>query len=84
MAWWITFEKRRSACVGIADDIDHARRIAEKFDEIVGIASLPYPASPRLDPENEGWSAGRCPSFCYKPGICKGHTSCPSRPSCTS
>lgn len=46
------------------------------------LKSLPYPATPviwQLDhPVN-----GKCPSFCFRPNECAGHTSCPQRRSCT-
>lgn len=44
---------------------------------------LPYPAQPIIwqfdHPRN-----GKCPDFCYSPKTCKGKSSCPKNPSCTS
>lgn len=42
---------------------------------------LPYPAQPRLNVQQ--WPRyGACPSFCYTPTQCAGHSSCPKRISC--
>ena len=54
------------------------RERGAKFGTLRGYSRLPYPANPRLDVRHE------CPSFCYRPNQCKGRTSCPTAPSCTS
>lgn len=43
---------------------------------ITGVARLPYPASPQLNPTD-------FPAFCMQPDRCKGRGSCPRSLSCT-
>lgn len=89
--FWLTFTDGSSGYCEGNGEYD-AKTIAEKLTgKTVGggkfkdieAEKLPYPANPviwQLDhPVN-----GKCPAFCYKPGQCKGKTSCPQSPSCTS
>lgn len=94
MSFWVTFEDGSSGCVEAP--IEHqfkSENWDERLSEIGVIASeikgvavtkverLPYPASPRLNPQD--WpDYGRCPSFCFSPRECAGSTSCPKRYSC--
>jgi hypothetical protein len=91
--WWVIFPlaaiegtggaygraSHQSACVE-AIDKDSAMAVAKLITGRKPLSAhrLPYPAEPRLNPYSHG-DAGPCPSFCYQPLKCGGHTSCPNR-----
>ena len=76
-AYWITFENRGLGCV-TAPNAGVAYTIAEGFGTVLNVATLPNPATPRLNPGESD-----SPSFCYLPHRCAGRTSCQSSRSCT-
>lgn len=80
-AFWVTFENRQSGCVQ-AHDEQEAREVGqrERGHVVVDVKSLPYPANPRVNPVGRG--GDNTPSFCYRPALCAGRTSCPQRRSC--
>ncbi len=84
MSWWVTFEDRAPACVGVSESKEAALELASEHGTVTEMYPLPYPARPRLDTELDGWNKGQSPSFCYRPGTCKGRSACPRNPSCTS
>lgn len=68
----------------IGGAVDVCRHV---FDgcSIHSIEVLPYPAEPRWNKVLVEFGYGEkeaCPSFCYNPEGCRGHTSCPKQPSC--
>ena len=84
-AYWVKFNGRNPGCVEAKSETE-AITIAKEItgNEVVSCKILPYPARPRLNGK-DGWDAskGECPSFCYQPEKCQGHTSCPQHYSCT-
>lgn len=83
--FWITFQDEPAVgyCEG-ANEGD-AVRIAVHLTgkKVAKVDTLPYPARPII------WQFvhpvdGACPAFCHHPSKCKGHTACPTNPSCTS
>lgn len=88
--FWLTFTDATAGYCEGANESD-AKAIAEKLTgktvaggkyKDIAAKSLPYPAAPVI------WQLdhpvhGKCPSFCFKPEQCKGHTSCPQNYSCT-
>lgn len=93
MSWWVTFSDGSQACLDTPRGYDQSRQgdvrradmlalAAEiKGIEATEIATLPYPARPRLNAQvyDDGSS---CPSFCFTPKECAGRTSCPRRRAC--
>ena len=79
---WFTFEDRGPACA-LADSEEEARALADAAGAVKTVDRLPYPAQPRLD-QLDGWCEGEIPSFCWAPSTCKGRSSCPRNPCCTS
>lgn len=82
--FWCKFPVGPSGCVE-APSADEAMVLAKTItgQEPVACDRLPYPANPRLNGK-DGWNAeaGECPSFCYTPEQCKGHSCCPKRIGC--
>lgn len=78
-SWWVN----KRGCVETMNEQEARELAAEIFGTpVTECLQLPYPASPRLNTvSREG--VGVCPSFCFDPGRCKGHSSCPQRYSCT-
>ncbi len=89
--FWIKFtDGTKGYCQGYNayDAVQIAEKLTGKTAEVGGskwkpeLKTLPYPADPviwQLDhPVN-----GKCPSFCFNPDKCSGHTSCPQNRSCT-
>jgi len=76
MYYWIDFNNRTSGTVEAKSETAALER-AKEFGAPTRAQVLPYPANPRLAVESE------CPSFCFQPRQCVGHTACPSRRSCT-
>lgn len=77
-AYWITFEGHRASCIeatSSAQAIANAALITGC--KVISHDILPYPAEPRIGEKSS------CPSFCYHPETCKGHTACPRNYSCT-
>lgn len=76
--WWITFEDGQGMCVE-APTYDEALALSATLDDrkIVSCNFLPYPASPRVGPNNSG-----CPAFCMRPKTCQGRTACPRDYAC--
>lgn len=83
-AYWVEFEDRGPACVE-ALNRDAAMYLAEQLtgSKPKGCHRLPYPANPRLNEYVHPHLKMACPSFCYSPGTCKGHNSCPRGPACS-
>lgn len=91
MAWWVTFETGEPGCVEVKFDpprwgkdcIPEVSRVAAEATgrAVKDVQSLPYPANPRLV-KAEHPEYGACPSFCFQPRICAGHTSCPRSYAC--
>lgn len=78
--YWVTFKNAPSGCVE-DETIEAAREQATKaFGTVTTIHVLPYPANPRLTPEEK---RSKCPSFCYQPTKCAGHNSCRARYACS-
>lgn len=87
--YWLTFTDGSAGFCQGANEFD-AKQIAEKLTgktvaggqyQDIAAKSIPYPAEPiiwQLDHPRHG----KCPSFCYEPKKCAGHTSCPQRRSC--
>lgn len=82
-AFWVTFAMAQPGCVE-AEDEEKARLYAEAVtgEKPETCKPLPYPADPRLTPAHVQPTGGRCPSFCFAPTKCAGHTACPQRCSC--
>ncbi|AMR77633.1 hypothetical protein [Cupriavidus nantongensis] len=80
--FWLKFNDYPAGCVEAKSESD-AKEIAKEVTghEAASCESLPYPAQPRInkyvDPKY-----GVCPSFCFKPEQCAGHTACPQPYSC--
>lgn len=91
MPWWIDFEDGSAGCletpIGYEARRGTSREEMKKLAaETKGVAvtrirSLPYPAQPRLNPQEDP-EFGVTPSFCFDPRNCAGSTSCPKRYSC--
>ncbi len=82
---WITFTDGTAGCVE-SEEGEDPKALAEKARPGKTVQScnvLPYPSEPRLR-TIEHPKHGVCPSFCYRPEICQGRSSCPTNPSCTS
>ena len=75
MIFWVDFTDKASACVEGASE-QECRVRAAAHGNVARMRTLPYPAAPRLHPTD-------CPSFCYRPTRCAGHTSCPNDYACT-
>lgn len=84
-AFWMQFSDRTWACAWVPTEQEARDLATAQGKNVVLVSTLPYPARPRLD-DASSWDAEKdhCPSFCYRPADCKGKTSCPQRPSCTS
>lgn len=84
-AYWVKFNGRTPGCVEAKSEAE-ASALAKQITghEVVSCKILPYPANPRLNGV-DGWdhTKGECPSFCYNPEKCQGHTACPQHYSCT-
>lgn len=80
-AFWVTFDNGQTGCVQ-AHDEKEAGEVGqrERGHVVAKVQSLPYPATPRINPEGRG--GDNTPSFCYRPKECAGRTSCPHRRSC--
>lgn len=84
-SWWIEFEGGSSGCCSGVSAYD-AKMIAEHVSGKISPnepLQLPYPARPTI------WAyehpiRGVTPPFCHSPEQCKGRSSCPNNPSCTS
>ena len=76
--YWIKFETGPSGCVEAANE-EEALKLASQITgrKAVKAETLPYPATPRLNP-----SPDSMPSFCWDPENCKGRRSCPKHISC--
>ena len=92
-AYWITFEDGSTGCCEGQSAYD-AKYIATKLtgkkvkddgDKYgpTGAEVLPYPAKPLIW-QFEHPVHGKTPDFCWKPEQCKGKSSCPRNPCCTS
>lgn len=90
---WVTFEDGSGACAEIPKGTKQNEITAfvnaleaTKGRKLSSWAMLPYPANPRLNPEDhftsDGRNIGPCPSFCYSPKTCRGKSCCPKAPSC--
>jgi hypothetical protein len=77
--YWITSDSYPASCVEDASP-ELAQRQFEKRTRarVKEIKPLPYPAEPRISERKMC-----CPSFCYTPGKCAGHTSCPKAYACS-
>jgi hypothetical protein len=79
-AYWVTFVGRESACVEGDEkfSVDEATVLATKITgaQVKGIAEIPYPASPQLNPRG-------IPPFCYTPDECSGRGACPKPYACS-
>lgn len=96
MATWVIFTDGSRGCAEIPREIEEQggeARVAfvEALPNAAGrkvstLERLPYPAHPRLNATDtitkSGRNIGPCPSFCYRPESCAGHSSCPRSPSC--
>jgi hypothetical protein len=62
-----------------ADSETSARQIAKALtrQEPTSVDVLPYPAEPRVGDHSD------CPSFCFTPKACAGHSSCPRSYACS-
>jgi hypothetical protein len=89
--YWITFTDGSAGyCEG--QNAYDAVQIAQKLTGKTALAGdnqwkpelkrLPYPATPVIW-QFEHPLNGKCPAFCFRPGQCAGHTSCPQNRSCT-
>lgn len=81
-AYWVKFDGHKAGCVEAENE--SAAKVAGKEltgCEVSEVKSLPYPASPRLNPWKHP-KHGVCPSFCFNPEKCAGNSSCPQRMSC--
>ena len=81
----VDFTDHTAGCVevdeGAGETLEQVLR--EMGREAVSSYTTPYPSEPRLRVVlHEKY--GKCPSFCYTPGRCKGLTACPNSPACTS
>lgn len=72
--YWVTTKKGSSFCQEMSE-LDAEATINR--DDIQSVQVLPYPAEPRSG------KTSSCPSFCYSPRYCAGHTSCPHQRSCS-
>ena len=83
--YWLQFtDGTHGYCQGYS--CDDAKTIAQHLTDktVVGDPKpLPYPAEPIIW-QFEHPVDGKTPAFCYRPSQCKGRTSCPQNPSCTS
>ena len=77
MAWWVSFEDRESLCIDIGSYAE-TLATAQVLGEVNTIATLPYPAEPRLKPHRDA-----TPSLCHSPNICKGRGACPHSYACS-
>ncbi len=76
MLYWVTFKHSRSGTIEAETPADALEK-AKAFGVPHKADTIPYPADPRLSVET------KCPSFCYTPQQCKGHTSCPKGYACS-
>jgi hypothetical protein len=76
--FWVTGPK--SMCVFAADEADARAKCAAAGVVVTSIGTLPYPASPQLNPED---NTSGCPPFCYDPSNCVGNGSCRKSYACT-
>lgn len=82
MSWWIHFETGKPGCVEQKGwDSEAAKARAEELTgrKVKDVFTLPYPATPQLNPQ-DGYG---CPAFCFSPEQCKGRTCCPKNYACS-
>lgn len=76
--FWVTFKSKPPVCVESSSESE-AGGVAARLTgaEVLSVASLPYPADPRIGEKSD------CPSLCYEPRKCAGRTCCPQRYACS-
>lgn len=76
--YWVTGPK--SMCVFAADEADVRAKCAAAGVVIKSIGTLPYPATPQLNPDD---NTSGCPAFCYDPSNCVGNACCRKSYACS-
>lgn len=74
--FWCKFENHKPATINAKDVVEMADVAKQHGLTIISLAVIPYPADPEINP-------GTCPTFCFQPDACSGHTSCPRRYACS-